>query len=187
MLANNQRVNKSEGDKRELDFDFLLEQLLSMGKNPPSPYNSQSLKTSTLKPKDKSKSHSNKICSYYSKPSHSNHSCYYKYSEKKSDTFQEKQKNKITKLKCIAGNKNSKEKQGTFSLRNAPRFITTNVVGQIINLFKDKKWYFDNAASFYMTCDLSDFEDEKLIQSYKDEMIRSIFGHEKRPQTISRI
>ena len=87
MLANNQRANESEGDKRELDFDSVLEQLLSMSKDSPSPHDSRSLKTSAPKPKDKGKSHSNETCSYCSKPGHSDHSCYYKHPEKASDTF----------------------------------------------------------------------------------------------------
>ena len=39
MLANNQLANKSESHKKELNFDFVLEQLLSMSKNLPFLYN----------------------------------------------------------------------------------------------------------------------------------------------------
>ena len=64
MLTNNQRTNKSEGDKKELDFDSVLEQLLSISKNSISLHDFRSLKTFAPKPGDKGKSHSNKTCSY---------------------------------------------------------------------------------------------------------------------------
>lgn len=61
ILNNSQRENKSEGGKKELDFDSVLEQLLSMSKDSPALYDSQALKTFAPKPKDKSKSNSNEM------------------------------------------------------------------------------------------------------------------------------
>ena len=49
MLANNQRANEFEGDKKELNFDYVLEQLLSISKDSPSPHNSRLFKTSISK------------------------------------------------------------------------------------------------------------------------------------------
>ena len=87
MLANNQRTNESEGDKKECGFDSVLEQLLSISKDSPEPHDSRSPKTFAPKPKDKSKSYSTKTCSYYSKSGHNDRGCYYKHSEKGGDTF----------------------------------------------------------------------------------------------------
>ena len=87
MLANNQCANKSKGDKRELDFDFVFEQLLNISKDSSAPHDSRSLKTFVPKSKDKGKSHSNKTCLYYSKLGHSDGNYYYKHPKKTSDTF----------------------------------------------------------------------------------------------------
>lgn len=180
MLANNQLANKSESHKKELNFDFVLEQLLSMSKNLPFLYNFWSLKTFAPKPKNKSKSYSNKTYLYCSKPGHNNHSYYYKQPKKRSDTFWEKQNDKISKLKRIAGNKNSKKKLGTFGLHNVWEFITINIVTHITNSSKDNKYYFDNTASFHMNYDLANFKDWELIQWYKDDIIWSVFDQEKK-------
>ena len=158
-----------------------------MSKNSLFPYNFWSLKTFALKPKDKGKSHSNKTYLYWSKPGHSDYSCYYKYSKKASDMFQEKQRDKITKLKCTIGNKNSKERLQTFGLCNTWEFIATNVVTHTTNSSKDDKWYFNNDASFHMTYDLIDFKDQELMQSHKNDIIWSGFGPKKRPQGISKV
>lgn len=71
-----------------IDFDSVLEQLLSMSKDSPAPHDSRSLKTLAPKPNDKGKSH--ETCSYCSKSGHNDRSCYYKHPEKWGDTFREK-------------------------------------------------------------------------------------------------
>lgn len=38
-----------------------------------------------------------------------------------------------------------------------------------------------------MTCDLVDFEDQELMQSYKDNTIQSAFGQEEKPPEIGRV
>ena len=38
-----------------------------------------------------------------------------------------------------------------------------------------------------MTCDLANFEDQKLMQLHQDDTIRSAFGQEKRPQGIGKV
>ncbi len=38
-----------------------------------------------------------------------------------------------------------------------------------------------------MTCDLADFEDQELVESSKDDTIRSAFGQEERPQGVGRV
>ena len=87
ILANKKRANESEGDKKVLDFDFVLKKLLSISKDSTAPNDSRLLKTFALKSRVKDKSHSNKMCSYCSKSGHSHRSCYYKHPEKTSDTF----------------------------------------------------------------------------------------------------
>lgn len=105
MLNNNQRATKSEGEKKELDFDSVLEQLLSMSKDSPSRNDPRLLKTFAPKSKDKGKSSSNETCSYCSKPGHNKRNCYYKYPNKGGDTFRERNKDKIAELRHTAGHK----------------------------------------------------------------------------------
>lgn len=171
MVANNQYANKFKGKKKELNFDSILKQLLSMSKDSPAIHNSQSLKTSIPKSKDKSKSHSNKTCSYSTESGHNNHSCYHKYPEKWRDSFWKKHKDKIAKLKYDAAQKNSKKKAGTFGNCNAWRFIIHNIAVHTTSSPKEDKWYFNNAVFFHMTCDLANFEDEELMQSHKNNTI----------------
>lgn len=154
----------------------MLKQLLSISKNLTTPYDSRLLKTFAPKPKDKSKSPSNKACSYCSNLDHSNHSYYYKHSEKPLDKFWEKQKDKIGELKYTTRNKNTKNRPGTFGLQNARKFLTYNILIPFSNSSKDDEWYYDNITLFYKTCNLSDFKDHKLIELYKDNIIRSVFG-----------
>lgn len=70
------------------------------------------------------KSHSNKMCSYSSKPGHSNCRCYYKHLKKALDIFREKQKDKIVELKYTVKNKNSRKNLGMSGLQNAWGFLT---------------------------------------------------------------
>ena len=87
MLNNNQRATKSEGEKRELNFDSVLEQLLGMGKDSSTRNDPCLLKTFAPKSKDKGKFSSIETCSYCSKPGHNKRNCYYKYPNKGGSTF----------------------------------------------------------------------------------------------------
>ena len=75
MLNNNQRAIESEGEMKELDFDSVLEQLLSMSKDLPTRNDPRLLKTFAAKSKDKCKSSSNETCSYCSEPGHNERNC----------------------------------------------------------------------------------------------------------------
>lgn len=186
MLNNNQRAIESRREKKELDFDSVLEQLLSMSKDSLALHDSRSLKTSAPKPKDRGKSYSNETCSYCSKPGHNDCSCYYKYPEKGGDTFRERNKDKIAKLRRATGYKNARERPGTPGLRNAQGFVTQSST-YATSPPKDSEWYFDDTAPFHMTGDLADFEDQDLMQSHKDATILSAFGQEERPRGIGRV
>lgn len=98
-----------------------------MGKDSPALHDSRLLKTFASKPKDEGRSHSNKTCSYCSKPSHNDHSCYYKYPGKGGDTFRERNKDKIAELNRVAGQKDAREGPGAPGLRNARGFVTQNL------------------------------------------------------------
>ena len=186
MLNNNQRAIESRREKKELNFDSVLEQLLSMSKDSLALHNSRSLKTSAPKPKDKGKSYSNETSSYCSKPGHNDRSCYYKYPEKGGDTFRERNKDKIAKLRRATGYKNARERPGNPGLRNAQGFVTQSST-YATSPPKDNEWYFDDTAPFHMTGDLADFEDQDLMQSHKDDTILSAFGQEERPRGIGRV
>ncbi len=87
MLNNNQCEPKSEGEKKELDFDSVLKQLLGMSKDSPTRNDPRLLKTFAPKSKDKSKFSFNETCSYCSKPGHNERNCYYKYPNKGGNAF----------------------------------------------------------------------------------------------------
>ena len=170
MLNNNQRATESKGEKRKLNFDSVLEQLLSMGKDSPMRNNACLLKSFAPKSKDKGKSFSIETCSYCSKPGHTERNCYYKYPNKGGDTFRERNKEKIAKLKHAARHKNAKDRPGVAGLQNARGFVAQNLT-YFTSSAQDDGWYFDNAASFYITCNLADFEDQELVESSKDDTI----------------
>ena len=138
------------------------------------------LKTFAPKSKDKGKSSFNKTCSYCSKPGHNERNCYYKYPNKGGDVFRERNKDKIAELRHTAGHKNAKDRPRVAGLQNTRGFVAQNMTFSTSSA-NDDGWYFDNAASFHMTCDLADFEDQELVESSKDNTIRSAFGQEERP------
>lgn len=181
MLNNNQRATESEGEKKYLDFDSVLEQLLGMSKDPPTRNDHRLLKTFAPKSKDKGKSSSNETCSYCSKPGHLERNCYFKYPEKGGNTFRERNGDKIAELKRTSGQKKAKDRANTSGIRNARGFIKQN------NSVQDDGSYFDNAASFRMTCDFADFEDQELVEFSKNDTIRSAFSQQQRLQGVGRV
>ncbi len=185
MLNNNQRATESEGGKKELDFDSALEQLLSLSKDLPTRNDPRLLKTFAAKSKDKCKSSSNETCSYCSKPGHNERNCYYKYPNEEGDAFRERNKDKIAELRYTSGHQNAKDRPGVAGLRNVRGFVAHNTTFSTRSA-QDDKWHFENAASFHMTCDLADFEDQKLVESNKDDTIQSVFGQKERPQGVGR-
>ena len=184
MLNNNQLATESESEKKELDFDSVLEQLLSMSKDLPTRNDPRLLKTFAPKSKDKGKSSSNETCSYYSKPGHNERNCYYKYRNKGGDAFRERNKDKIAEL--LPDTRNARDRPGVPGLRNARRFVAQNTTFSTSSA-QDDGWYFDNSASFHMTCDLANFKDQELVESSKDDTIRSAFDQEERPQGVGRV
>ncbi len=87
MLNNNQRATESEREKKELDFDSVLEQLFSISKDSLTRNDPCLLKIFASKSKDKGRSSSNETCSYCSKPGHNERNYYNKYSNKGRDAF----------------------------------------------------------------------------------------------------
>ncbi len=186
MLNNNQRATESEGEKKELDFDSVLEQLLNMSKDSPTRNDPRLLKTFAPKSKNKSKSSSNETCSYCSKPGHNERNCYYKYPNKRGDAFRERNKVKIAELRHSAGHKNAMDRPGVAGLQNARGFDAQNTMVSTSSA-QDDGWYFDKTASFDLTFDLADFDDQELVEFSKDETIRSAFCQEERPQGFGRV
>lgn len=87
MLNNNEHATESEGKKKKLDFDLILEQILYISRDSPMCNNPRSPKTSALKSKYKSKTFCHKTSSYCNKPSQFKRNCYFQYLENSKKTF----------------------------------------------------------------------------------------------------
>lgn len=149
-----------------IGFDFILEQILNLHSQRKTS-ETRSMK-SLLGPKDKKKNPRD-LCSYYSKPSHIEEKYYYKHSEHASQNFQERFKDRIRKLQSIAhvtksyinievnvddiSEQHLSENQGLIA-RNKGRILVTGDY--------DKSWYFDNTVSYYITCNLANFQKTAL-------------------------
>lgn len=87
MFTNNQKANQAKKEKTEVEFNFILEQILNLNTQKKGS-KARSMK-SVYKPRKKIKSNieSLDLYLYYSKPGHLKNKCYYKHLERVSDDF----------------------------------------------------------------------------------------------------
>lgn len=171
MLTNNRKATQAKGNKTELEFDLILEQILNLDTQKKTS-ESRSMKISS-KPRDSKKilGPSTDSCPYCNKTGHPEDKCYYKHPDRASESFRERFKDRIADLaKCngssarLARNINSipmPEFQNCgFMVR---RKISSPTSALATGSF-DSNWYFDNAASYHMSYDITDFENPNHLR-----------------------
>lgn len=117
MLTNNRKANQAKGEKTELEFDSILEQILSLDTQKKAS-EARSMKSAS-KPKERKKAspESLNLCPYCSKPGHPEEKCYYKHPERASEDFRLRFQSRIKELESKANatraqSSKSEEEQG---------------------------------------------------------------------------
>ena len=171
MLTNNRKGNQAKGEKIEVEFDSILEQILNLDTQKKTS-EARSMK-SVSKPKEKRKAsvESLNLCPYCSRPGHPEEKCYYKYPERASEDFRLKFQTRIKDLRSKANatktrinNQDHEHDTEVGPLENRS-YIIQSKNSVLATGSHDWNWYFDNAASYHMTFDLADFiEPESLTK-----------------------
>lgn len=99
MLTNNRKADQAEGIKAELEFDPILEQVLSLDTQK-KVSESRSMKSASMATEAKKiLSSSTLSCPYCKKSGHTGDKCYYKHPERASEGFRDRFKGRIADLK----------------------------------------------------------------------------------------
>ena len=99
MLTNNRKADQAKGIKDEIDFDSILEQVLSLDTQK-KVSESRSMKSASKGIEARKPLSSSTIsCPYCKKSGHTEDKCYYKHPERASESFRERFKGRIADLK----------------------------------------------------------------------------------------
>lgn len=168
MLTNNRKAAQAKGGKEatfEPDFDSILEQILNLDTQNKSS-ESRFMKSSS-KPNESKKSAgpTPDACPYCNKGGQPEDKCYYKHPERASESFPERFKTRIADLKArnasTARVARKKDTESTLDLRDCGFMVRGKPLAPASILATgghDRNWYFDNAASYYMSFDINDFD-----------------------------
>lgn len=159
ILTKNHKANQVKGQKIELDFNSILEQILSLDTQKKASKTWSIQSTSKPKKRKKVSLQSLTLCLYYSKPGHPKEKCYYKHLEWASKVWQ-RFKNRIDELKSKANATRAQSTQDNKKQCEANRIYVIQSEGAIITIGKhNPDWYFNNAAFYHITYNLNDFDD----------------------------
>lgn len=168
MLTNNRKADQAKGIKTEPDFDSILEQILNLDTQKKKVSESRSMKSASKATETKkSTGPSHPPCPYCNKGGHIEEKCYYKYPEQASQSFRDRFKDRIADLKSKnQGSTREAHDQDHLSLDNRNRgwMVRQPSPSALSTGSHDTSWYFDNAASYHMSYDLTDFEDPAHLQ-----------------------
>lgn len=98
MLTNNRKVNQAKGEKIDVEFDSILEQILNLDTQKKTSEARSMKSVSKQKEKRLASVESLNLCPYCSRPGHPEEKCYYKCPERASEDFRLKFQTRIKDL-----------------------------------------------------------------------------------------
>lgn len=162
MLTNNKKADQAKGAKTEpLSLSLDTQKNVSESR-----YMKSASKATEAK---KTSSSSTLSCPYRKKSGHTEDKCYYKHPKRASEGFRERFKGRIADIKSRnQPSVRSSQDQETEALNDdrLRGYIvwTKPPISALATGSHDSNWYFDNGASYHMSCDIHDFDNPKDLQ-----------------------